>query len=104
MKESKLKFTKLNIWIWRNLPPCREIVKIITASLDGKVSWKERILMKIHLFSCDPCVNLLKQFKFMRTAIDHHSHHAEEATEQPQLTSDARDRIKQTLKTSLMAM
>ena len=104
MKESQVKHTKFNVLIWRNLPPCREIVKIITASLDGKVSWKDRILMKIHLLSCDPCVNFLKQLKFLRLAIDHHSHHAETASEQPQLTGEARDRIKQNLRTSLTAV
>ena len=104
MKESQVKHTRFNLLIWRNLPPCREIVKIITASLDGKVSWKERVLMKIHLLSCDPCVSFLKQLKFLRLAIDHHSHHPETTSEQPQLTGDARDRIKQSLLTSLNAM
>ena len=104
MKESQVKHTKFNLLIWRNLPPCREIVKIITASFDGKVSWKDRILMRIHLLSCDPCVNFLKQLKFLRLAIDRQSHHAETASEQPQLSSDARDRIKQNLLTSFNTM
>lgn len=101
MKESQLKKSKLNIWIWRNLPPCREIVKVITASMDGKVSWKDRILMKIHLLSCDPCVNFLKQIKFLSAAVHHHSHHAEAAGEQPALSGDARDRIKKNLTASV---
>jgi Putative zinc-finger len=101
MKEAQVKHTKFNIWIWRNLPPCREIVKLITASLDGKLSWRKKILMKIHLLSCDPCVNFLKQLKFLRGVLRPDCSDklvSKEST--PKLSDESRERIKNALKSS----
>ena len=101
MKETQVKHTKFNVWIWRNLPPCREIVKLITASLDGKLSWREKIIMKIHLLSCNPCVNFLKQLKFLRGVLQHDCDDkfvAEESA--PKLSDKSRERIKNALKSS----
>jgi hypothetical protein len=96
MKEAKVKHTRFNILVWRKLPPCREMVKIITASMDAKLSWREWILMKVHLLSCDPCVNFLKQIKFIRTALSH-SDEKIEAQQHISLSDAAKDRIKTAL-------
>lgn len=97
MKEAKVKHTRFNILVWRKLPPCREMVKIITASMDAKLSWREWILMKLHLLACDPCVNFLKQIKFIRTALGHSDEGMEKAQQHISLSDAARDRIKDAL-------
>ncbi len=96
MKEAKVKHTKFNLFVWRRLPACKEMVKIITASMDSKLSWREWLLMKIHLLSCDPCVNFLKQLKFIRTALGHSEERLDEA-QHISLSNSARDRIKNAL-------
>lgn len=73
------------------------MVKIITASMDAKLSWREWILMKVHLLSCDPCVNFLKQIKFIRTALSHSDERMEETQQHISLSDAARDRIKNAL-------
>jgi hypothetical protein len=103
MKEAQVKHTKFNLWIWRNLPPCKEIVKIITASLDGKVSLRDRIIMKIHLLSCNPCVNFLKQLKFLRQVLSGNDEKLTLIESSAKLSDEARARLKNTLKSSLIA-
>ena len=97
MKESKVRHTKLNLFIWRKLPECKQMVKILTASLDEKLSWREWLLMKIHLLSCDPCVNFLKQIKFIRTALGQSGERLEKADTSVRLSDDARLRMKKAL-------
>jgi len=93
MKEAKVKHTKFNLFVWRKLPACKEMVKIITASMDTKLSWREKLMMKLHLLACDPCVNFLKQLRFIRTVLSHSDEHLESA-QQITLNDTARDRIK----------
>ncbi len=96
MKEAKLKHTKFNVFMWRKLPPCKEMVKIITASMDSKLSWTEWLMMKMHLLACDPCVNFLKQIKFIRTALSHSDEPLDEA-QHISLSDAARERMKDAL-------
>lgn len=97
MKESNVKHTRFNLWVWRNLPQCSEMVKVITASMDSKLTWGERIKLKIHLLSCDPCINFIKQLKFIRTALRHSEGHLESGDASVSLSDDARARIKTAL-------
>lgn len=72
--------------------------KVITASFDATLSWREQILMKIHLLACDPCANFLKQITYIQTALGHSNNfHYDESIS---LGRDARSRIKQALETA----
>lgn len=73
---------------------------IITASMDGKLSWSEWILMKTHLIACDPCVNFLKQISFIRSVLSHGDSKLGQQDTSPKLSEDARTRIKQALEIS----
>lgn len=56
--------------ILRALPPCSDVVHIISASLDRPLALRERFVMKLHLAACKPCERYLEQSKFLRDAID----------------------------------
>ncbi len=96
MKEAKVKHTKFNLFVWHKLPACKEMVKIITASMDSKLSWREWLMMKLHLLACDPCVNFLKQLNFIKTALSHNDEHLGDA-QHISLSDTARERIKDAL-------
>lgn len=96
MKESKVKHTRFNLFVWRKLPACKEMVKIITASMDSKLSWRDWLMMKLHLLACDPCVNFLKQLKFIRTALGQSDENLA-AAQHISLSPTARERIKDAL-------
>lgn len=100
MKESRVKHTKFNLMIWRKLPECKEVVKIITASMDDKLTWRERIVMKLHLLSCDPCVNFLKQLRFIRTALRSSEERIGQQDTNLRLSDDARNRLKKALEST----
>ncbi len=100
MKEARVKHTRFNRWVWRTFPECREMVKIITASMDEKLSWGDWLRLKIHLLSCDPCVNFIKQLKFIRTALRiRDDHHVGEDTT-VRLNERAKARMKEALHTT----
>jgi hypothetical protein len=100
MKEAKLKFTKVNGWVWRKLPACKEIVKLVTASLDGRLTFREWIVMKVHLYSCDSCINFLKQVRFIRTTLRHSDEGLDNENSSVMLSDDARTRIKNAVRFS----
>jgi hypothetical protein len=100
MKEANVKHTKFNLWVWRKLPECKQMVKIITASLDDKLSWREWLLMKIHLLSCDPCINFLKQIRFIRSVLHHSDEKLGQEDASVKLSDDARTRLKDALEAS----
>jgi len=97
MKEAKVKHTKFNLLVWRRLPECKEMVKIITASMDAKLSWREWVLMKIHLLSCDPCVNFIKQLRLIRAVLQRGDDKLVETETEVKLSEDSRARIKRAL-------
>jgi hypothetical protein len=100
MKEAQIKKTRFNFWVWRNLPPCKEIVKLITAAEDGKISLWNRLIMKIHIRACPPCENFLKQLKFLRRALLSRAEKDCEENPSVKLSDDARERLKNALKSS----
>jgi hypothetical protein len=101
MKEANLKFTKLNDLIWRKLPACKEVVKLITSSMDRRLSPLDWIVMKIHLFSCDSCVNFVKQVRFIRETLRRSKEGLDRQNSEVRLSEDARGRIKEALKAEL---
>lgn len=55
--------------ILRTFPSCKEIVHIISASFDRRLTFREKFLMKIHLLVCKPCVRYLDHSAFLSKAI-----------------------------------
>ena len=85
-------------WLLRRLPPCDQIVPVISQSLDTDLSLHGQLVLKLHLFVCMRCTRYLQQLKFLRAAIRGKS--AKLATEEPKdvsLTMEARERIKRAL-------
>ena len=90
---------KYNRWVWKNLPPCKEIVPIISQSPDKKLTWREKIVLKMHLAACDPCIRYLKQINFLSDAFHQSDEKISQTEPTSKLSEAARDRIKNTLKT-----
>lgn len=97
MKHTHGKHIRTRFW---PILECREMSKLITASMDGKLAWRERLMMKLHLLACDPCANFLKQVTFIRTALGHAARNLGEYDEAISLSPDARHRIKSALATA----
>lgn len=91
----------INRILLRRLPPCKEIVQIISASLDRPLTFRERSLMKLHLAACRPCQRYLEQSEFLQTAAHTLDDKLKDDLLDGKLSDDARDRIKSLLRASM---
>jgi hypothetical protein len=89
-----------NRMILRILPPCKEIVRIVSASLDRPLTLRERFLMKLHLAACKPCVRYVEQSHFLSSAVTQLDEKLKDELFTGRLSPEARDRIKTVLKNS----
>jgi hypothetical protein len=89
-----------NLFILRTLPPCKEIVKIVSASLDRKLTLRERTVMRLHLVACKPCVRYMEQSQFLSSAASQLDENLKDELFTGKLSDEARERIKNVLKTS----
>lgn len=64
----KLKW-QLILFLARRLPDCKEMTQTFSASLDRDLTLRERIISKLHLFTCEACRRYLKQIRFLRDAV-----------------------------------
>jgi hypothetical protein len=89
-----------NLAAWTYLPPCKEIVKIISASLDRKLTLRERLILKLHLAACEPCVRYMDQSHFLSNAVHQIDDEVKSDLYSGRLSDEARDRIKDILRAS----
>ena len=89
-----------NVAVWTYLPPCKDIVKIISASLDRKLTLRERAVLKLHLVACEPCVKYLDQSKLLSSAAHTIDDDLKNDLYAGRLSDEARERIKNILKAS----
>jgi len=50
---------------------CKEVNRLMSQELDRKLSWGERIELKLHVSMCDGCSNFRKQMSVVRSACKH---------------------------------
>ena len=82
-------------FLLRRLPACKEMVALMSQSLERPLTLRERALLKLHLWVCAWCVFYLEQLRLMRA-----SRRATKAGgDYPgaPLSADARERIKSAL-------
>lgn len=83
-------------WLLRRLPTCKETVKVISESMERRLSLRERITVKLHLWICLWCVWYFEHLQLMRETI--RSKAAAEpnldSSSLPPLSAEARERMK----------
>ncbi|MEZ5429387.1 MAG: hypothetical protein R2747_24270 [Pyrinomonadaceae bacterium] len=94
----KLKM-RVVFFLARRLPDCRHITPTIGESLDRKLSLRENINVKLHLWTCRACSNYLANLKFMREVFQLQEKRREEEIDplSVSLSPEARERIKKAL-------
>ena len=89
--------------VWRVLPGCKDITALVSRSLENDLSWRERLVMKTHLYTCIACQRYLSQLKFMSEVIAKQDEKlAKGDAAAPRLGADAAERLKNALKSSKM--
>ncbi|SRR5215204_5812357 len=90
-------FNKL---VWKYLPGCRDITALISRSMEKDLSFREKLVMKTHLYTCIACRRYLAQLKFMSEVIGKQEEKLERGEYAPRLSSEASERLKDALKSS----
>lgn len=87
-------------WLLRRLPTCKRAVAVISKSLERRLSLRERVWLKLHLWVCVWCVWYQAHLLSMRETLRKQSASVEEeegASPAPALSPEARERIKRAL-------
>jgi len=90
-------FNKL---VWKLLPGCKDITALVSRSLEKDLSWREKIVMKTHLYTCIACQRYLTQLKFMGEVLAKQDEKLEKGEYTPRLGAEASERLKNALKSS----
>jgi len=96
---AKLKLQVI-FWLARRLPTCREVTPWMSESLDNPLPLGRRIKLRLHILVCEYCKRYEEQLMALRNAVQAMASPPAESSpnDQPGLSADARERIKQALK------
>jgi len=85
--------TKLVIFIGKHTPKCREMVRILSQSMDQPMPFTMRIRKRIHYLICCWCQRYEEQLRYIRDTASKFPEHADEISGHS-LPSAAKERIK----------
>lgn len=89
--------------VWKFLPGCKDITALVSRAMENDLSWREKFVMKTHLYTCIACQRYLKQLKFMsEVLVKREEKIAKGESSAPRLGADAAERLKNALKSSKM--
>jgi hypothetical protein len=88
--------TMLVKFIGKHTPKCREMVRILSQSMDEPISLTMRIKKRIHFLICRWCQRYEEQLRYIHETARRFSEHAEKASDIA-FPPDAKERIKQKL-------
>src|SRR5207247_8818261 len=86
--------TKLVIFIGKHTPKCREMVRILSRSMDEPIPLIMRIKKRIHFLICCWCQRYQEQLRYIHETARQSPEHADEVPGPP-LSYEATPRMKQ---------
>jgi hypothetical protein len=86
-------FSRLQSWLFHRLPACQEVTRLVSESMDRRLTMRERIGVQLHLWVCAWCRRYDRQLQFLRRAFHVHG----EQSEAPTLSPEAREAMKRRL-------
>jgi len=76
---------------------CKDVSLLISRSYDAKLTWRQRLAVRLHLLVCDACRRFEEQMRFLRRAgrafVDR-----QPGGVNASLSPSARDRIRKSLR------
>lgn len=90
----KLKW-KLILFLARKLPPCQVLLPLFSESRERPLTIREKVLMKLHFFTCEACRRYVEQIERMSEMVKPETEVS--AASPIKLSDDARSRIKAAL-------
>lgn len=93
----------LRYFLLRRLPTCKEIAPLMSESMERRLTVRERVALRLHLWVCVWCEWYLQQLRLMRAALRTKSAQSDveeltsPATAAAALSTEARERLKRAL-------
>jgi hypothetical protein len=88
----------LRWFLLHRLPTCKEMVALMSQSMERPLSLRERVLLKLHLWVCSWCVWYLEQLRLLRESLRARAAAGEGFEPRgAALSTEARERIKSAL-------
>jgi len=86
-------------WLLRRLPTCKQTVKMMSESMERRLTLRQRINVKLHLWICLWCVWYIEQLQLLRITIRTKAEQEPNlnSSSLPSLSAEARERMKQNL-------
>ena len=88
--------TKLVTWIWKITPPCKEVTRLLSQSMDRRLPMHKRLGIWLHFTVCDFCMRYTRHLAFIRQASRSMAEHAEQISS-ASLSDSAKKRMKHEL-------
>lgn len=86
----------IRYWLLRRLPPCQQTVEKISQAMERKLTLRERIELKLHLWICAWCQWYMEHLHLIRDAARARGAESQ-AHSSPGLSPEARERIRRKL-------
>jgi hypothetical protein len=80
------------LFLARRLPDCKTITPTLSESIDRELTLKERIITRLHLFTCEACARYVHQIRVLHDII--HTHQLDLERANPSLDPSAKERMK----------
>jgi hypothetical protein len=73
---------------------CKEVTELVSQSIERRLSLREMLRLRMHLFVCTACSRFTRQMKFLHAAARAYARRGISAARQWVLSTTARDRIR----------
>src|SRR5215510_7465313 len=87
----------IRYWLLRTLPTCQQTVEKISESMERRLSFRERVDLKLHLWICVWCQWYMEHLHIIRDTARAQSDAAPEIMTSASLSDEARERIRRRL-------
>jgi len=84
----------IRYWLLRRLPACHQTVAILSQSMERSLTLRERISVKLHLWTCAWCQWYNEHLQLIRDAARVKAADSSDLNTGPGLSLEARERIK----------
>jgi len=73
---------------------CKEVTELVSQSMERRLSLRETLQLRMHLFVCTACSRFVRQMKFLHAAAKAYAQRGISMARQWVLSSTARERIR----------
>ncbi len=73
---------------------CKEVTQLVLEKHERRLSWRERLGIRIHYLICDACARFGQQMQFLRKAARRYAERHQAEGQDTVLTSEAKQRIR----------